>query len=103
MSPDRDGYSVRWATLRRESAVFRAGRDEAAAAKAALLEAFDQDRATLGGDMYGVELAKRLPGIEQEIFEAFDAYLDELDGTGESLRVSAANYESVDQPTGRHS
>ncbi|WP_329086219.1 MULTISPECIES: hypothetical protein [unclassified Streptosporangium] len=92
----RDGYFAEWEALRRASLVVRDRRDGVAEAKEALRQAFDRDRAALGHDAYGVELARQLPGIEERIFAAFDAYLAELDGTSEGLSTSAANYQSVE-------
>ncbi|MGN9846088.1 hypothetical protein ACTMTI_49035 [Nonomuraea sp. H19] len=94
MNPE--GYFVEWEALRRESSVIRERRDGVAEAREALRQAFDRDRATLGQDAYGAELARELPGIEEGIFSAFDGYLAELDGTSEGLNTSATNYQSVE-------
>ncbi|WP_406319531.1 hypothetical protein OHA77_19680 [Streptosporangium sp. NBC_01639] len=91
---NRDGYFVAWEALRRESSVVRGHRDDAAEAREDLRQAFDRDRASLGHDVYGVELARKLPGIEEKIFTAFDGYLAELDGTSEGLSTSATDYRS---------
>ncbi|MGW0810750.1 hypothetical protein [Nonomuraea sp. NPDC002799] len=66
--------------------------------RGALRQALDRDRAALGDDMYGAELAGRLPGIEEGLFAAFDAYLTELDGTSEDLTRAAITYESAEHP-----
>ncbi|GLW08116.1 hypothetical protein Misp01_32460 [Microtetraspora sp. NBRC 13810] len=91
------GYTAGWADLRRESSVMREARDGAAAVRDALRAALDRDRAALGDDQYGAELSRRLPGIEQGIFDAFDAYLGELDGTGAGLGMNAINYETAER------
>lgn len=94
---NEQGYSVEWQFLRRTGAVVRDRRDRMAEVKDALRKAFDSDRATLGNDLYGADLARRLPAIEEKIFNAFDAYLDELDGTSEDLAVNAINYEAAER------
>ncbi|MFI6595580.1 hypothetical protein ACIBHX_04980 [Nonomuraea sp. NPDC050536] len=90
------GYSVRWESLRRESSVLRERHGDAERAQEELKAAFDRDRGALGGDPYGAELAKKLPGIERGIFEAFDAYLKDLDDSGENLRKGSAGYEAAE-------
>ncbi|MEV0144467.1 MULTISPECIES: hypothetical protein [unclassified Nonomuraea] len=92
----RDGYSVAWEALRRQSSVVRDHRDQVAEAARTLRQAFDRDRATLGDDAYGAELAGRLPGIEKGIFASFDAYIAELDGTDEGLGTSANTYDAAE-------
>ncbi|MGV9303784.1 MULTISPECIES: hypothetical protein [unclassified Nonomuraea] len=99
---NRQGYSADWQTIRRESAVFGDRHIEVADAKEALRKAFDRDRTALGSDQYGAELAKHLPRIEEEIFAAFDAYLDELTYTGTGLRVNADVYEVTEQANRRN-
>ncbi|WP_346148502.1 hypothetical protein [Nonomuraea recticatena] len=56
----------------------------------------DRDRTALGNDHYGVELARQLPAIEQGIYDAFDAYLHELEGTSKGLNANATNYETAE-------
>lgn len=92
------GYYVERPALRRASSVYGERYDDVKAAEEELRRAFDRDRAALGHDIYGAELAKRLPGIEEGIFGAFDSYLDDLDGTGGGLATAAANYDAVDKP-----
>ncbi|MEV4189091.1 hypothetical protein AB0J28_47440 [Streptosporangium canum] len=95
-----DGYSVGWQFLRRESALYRDRHEQMAEAERELQHAFDRDRAALGNDIYGAELAKRLPVIERGIFDASAAYLDELDTTGGDLAMNAGTYEHAEQPPG---
>ncbi|MFC5826618.1 type VII secretion target [Nonomuraea insulae] len=94
-----DGFSVEPASLRRHSAVYSDLKSNAEEARDGLRTAFDQDRNTLGNDEYGAELAKKLPGIEQSVFQALKAYIDELDDLASGLHVSSRNYEWADRPS----
>ncbi|MEV4562508.1 type VII secretion target [Nonomuraea sp. NPDC049419] len=96
-----DGFTVRAAALRRHSGVYQELKSNAEEARTALRAAFDLDRKTLGDDMYGAELAKKLPGMEQAIEDAFKDYLDDLDGLTTGLHVSSRNYEAADRPPAR--
>jgi hypothetical protein len=89
---------VRPDALSRESRVYDEQREDVEQVRADLKAAFDRDRNTLGDDAYGAELAKALPKMEADIFDALQAYIDELDGIAANLRTSAANYEQADDP-----
>ncbi|GAA2684498.1 hypothetical protein GCM10010412_070900 [Nonomuraea recticatena] len=92
------GYSVRWGALHRQARVYAELTHNAEEAHVELRAAFDRDRNTLGQDMYGAELAKKLPGMEADIFAALKAHIDELERVASDLNVSARNYEGADQP-----
>ncbi|GAA3308817.1 hypothetical protein [Nonomuraea dietziae] len=64
----------------------------------ALKAAFHRDRGTLGKDMYGAELAKKMPEIEERIFSALSDYIDQLEGVATNLHANAGTYELVDRP-----
>ncbi|GAA2276666.1 hypothetical protein GCM10010149_19790 [Nonomuraea roseoviolacea subsp. roseoviolacea] len=61
-------------------------------------EAFAEAGRPMGHDQYGAELEKRYPSMRDGVLAAFDAYIDELDGTGKALHVSAATYQAADHP-----
>ncbi|MCG5220955.1 hypothetical protein [Streptosporangium sp. KLBMP 9127] len=84
--------------LVRESKVVGGRRDNVTSARDTLRAAFDRDRRALGDDEYGAELEKKMPGIEAGIFNALQAYIDDLDGLATGLRVSAARYEQAEHP-----
>ncbi|TDD06979.1 hypothetical protein E1292_14315 [Nonomuraea deserti] len=67
-----------------------------ARARDILRAAFDRDRRTLGDDQYGAELENQLPEIENEIFDAFHAYIHALGEGADRLRVSVRNYKLAD-------
>lgn len=92
------GYYMRWDALRREARVYDELGHNAQAARDDLRAAFDRDRSTLGNDMYGAELAKALPGIERDIFDALKRHIDELERVATGLNVNARNYERAEQP-----
>lgn len=87
------GYSVRPDALRGKARVYEELERNAKDVRDELRAAFDQDRSTLGNDMYGAELAKEMPGIEQRVFGLLKEYLDELDLVASDLHLSAGNYE----------
>ncbi|MEV0198189.1 hypothetical protein [Nonomuraea sp. NPDC050691] len=62
-----------------------------------LRRAFEEDRAALGGDVYGAELAMKLPAIEKGIFDTFGALLDELEYEGHGLARGSAFYEVAER------
>ncbi|GAA3472660.1 hypothetical protein [Nonomuraea roseola] len=92
------GYSVRWGALHRQARVYDELTYNAEEVCVELRAAFDRDRNTLGQDVYGAELAKKLPGMEADIFDALMAHIDELERVASGLNVSARNYEGADQP-----
>ncbi|MEV0145688.1 MULTISPECIES: hypothetical protein [unclassified Nonomuraea] len=87
------GYSAHWPSMRWASAVARNRYDQLAEAQEELRRAFDEDRAALGDDVYGAELARKLPAIEKGIFDLFGALLDELEHEGDGLARGSAFYE----------
>ena len=91
-----EGYTADWTAIRRASVTVDERREAVAKARDKLRRAFERDRAALGGDAYGAELAKHLPKIEQDIFASFAGYLDELDKTSKRLRHGATGYESAE-------
>ncbi|GAB2915711.1 type VII secretion target [Nonomuraea fastidiosa] len=97
----KDGFSVRPESLRRHGNRYQDLKTNVEEARTALRAAFDRDRKTLGNDEYGAELARKLPGIEQGIEDAFKAYLGELDDLTSGLNVASRNYEAADRPPER--
>lgn len=97
----KDGFSVRPESLRRHGNRYQDLKTNVEEARTALRAAFDRDRKTLGNDEYGAELARKLPGIEQSIEDAFKAYLGELDDLTSGLNVASRNYEAADRPPER--
>ncbi|MGW0805479.1 hypothetical protein [Nonomuraea sp. NPDC002799] len=61
-------------------------------------EAFAAAGRPMGHDQYGAELEKHYPQLKSQIFDAFEDYIEELDGLHTGLRTSAARYEDVDDP-----
>lgn len=87
-----DGYEVKRQALRRQATGVDQVSERVAQVRATLSAAFDHDRHALGGDHYGAELDRKMPEIEGKIFDSFRAYVDELDGIADKLRLSADNY-----------
>lgn len=92
-----EGYSTHWQSLRWANAVARDRHDQLAEAQKELRRAFEEDRAALGGDVYGAELAKKLPALEKGIFDTFGALLDELENEGDGLARGSAFYEAAER------
>ncbi|GAA4233986.1 hypothetical protein FHR32_001453 [Streptosporangium album] len=92
-----DGYYAEWAGLRRRAQDYGDERDFLREAYTSLGEAFLREGRPLGDDQYGAELEKNLPRIRERIFDAFDAYIQEIGGVRKRLGVSAAVYEAADQ------
>lgn len=90
------GYSVWWAALHRQAKVYDEVAHNAEEVRAELRAAFDRDRNTLGDDVYGAELAKKLPEIERGIFDALKTHIDEIESVASGLIVSARNYEGAE-------
>ncbi|GAA0925136.1 hypothetical protein [Nonomuraea longicatena] len=93
----KDGYSVRRQALRGESAAYGEKSRDVAAIRDTLRAAFEQDRRALGGDQYGAELEKKLPAIEEAIFNALRNHIADLEGVSTGLRVNESNYRQVDR------
>ncbi|WP_336207224.1 hypothetical protein [Nonomuraea sp. LPB2021202275-12-8] len=54
----------------------------------------------MGDDQYGAEMEKRYPVMRDGVIDAFGAYIDELEGVGADLHVTAANYQAAERPGG---
>ncbi|WP_326824630.1 hypothetical protein [Streptosporangium sp. NBC_01756] len=93
-----NGYHVEREALRRQARVYDELERNARTAYDELRAAFDQDRNTLGNDVYGAELAKDMPGIERGIFDDLKKHIDQLEYVAAGLNVSAHNSEQADQP-----
>lgn len=94
-----EGYTAAWDEIGRR----RGGQaaDEAALVEEVrddVREAFAAAGRPMGHDQYGAELEKHFPQLKEQIFAAFDAYLEELDGLHSGLRKTAATYEAADGP-----
>ncbi|MEV0195193.1 hypothetical protein [Nonomuraea sp. NPDC050691] len=61
-------------------------------------EAFAEAGRPMGHDQYGAEMEKTYPSMRDGVIAAFETYIDDLDGTGKSLHVSAATYQATDRP-----
>ncbi|GGO76566.1 hypothetical protein [Nonomuraea cavernae] len=61
-------------------------------------EAFVAAGRPMGDDQYGAEMEKRFPVMRDGVIDAFAAYIDELEGVGGGLRVTAANYRAAERP-----
>ena len=59
-------------------------------------EAFATAGRPMGDDQYGAEMEKKYPVMRDNVMKAFEAYIDELDGTGEGLQINARTYESAE-------
>ncbi|MER7505120.1 hypothetical protein AB0L05_32345 [Nonomuraea pusilla] len=88
----------------RPSAIMGRGRDgaeEAERVRAVLRdvrEAFAAAGRPMGDDQYGAEMEKRYPVMCEGVIGAFVAYIEELEGVGEGLRVTAATYRAAEDP-----
>ncbi|SDI24373.1 hypothetical protein SAMN05421505_14022 [Sinosporangium album] len=91
------GYYVRPDALRSQTRVYDEQHTDMEQVRDNLRAAFDRDGNTLGSDLYGAELAKKLPGIEKHIFTALDAYIKELEHTSTGLHRTADTYELADR------
>ncbi|GAB2449677.1 hypothetical protein [Streptosporangium sandarakinum] len=96
MTASGDGYYAEWADLRREALQYGEERDFLRERRDELWQTFLRESPPLGNDQYGAELEKRLPGIRDALFAAFDAYIDEVGGVQERLRVNAVTYEGAE-------
>ncbi|MFJ2030193.1 hypothetical protein [Streptosporangium sp. NPDC087985] len=92
-----DGYYAEWAGLRRRAQDYGDEHDFLREAYISLGEAFLREGRPLGSDQYGAELEKNLPRIREGIFDAFAAYIEEIDGVRKRLGANAAVYEAADQ------
>ncbi|TDD07330.1 hypothetical protein [Nonomuraea diastatica] len=97
-----EGYAAEWERIRRR----RGGQaaDEAAFVEDVrddVREAFATAGRPMGHDQYGAELEKHYPQLKEQIFAAFDAYIEELDGLHTGLRDTAASYEAADDERGQ--
>ncbi|MET9342336.1 hypothetical protein [Nonomuraea sp. NPDC003804] len=92
------GFSVWWESLHRQARVYDELAHNAEEVRAELRAAFDRDRNTLGDDMYGAELAKKMPEMEGGIFDALKAHIDELERVASRLNTTARNYEGAEHP-----
>ncbi|MEU9834367.1 hypothetical protein AB0D67_22805 [Streptosporangium sp. NPDC048047] len=96
MTASGDGYYAEWADLRRRASQYGEERDFLRERRDELWQAFLRESPPLGDDQYGAELEKRLPGIMDGLFTAFDAYIDEIGGVRERLSAGAATYEGAE-------
>ncbi|MEV0590890.1 hypothetical protein [Nonomuraea cavernae] len=92
------GYLARWGGLRRRAAGTAEEVDFLEDERRALLEVFAREGNPMGHDHYGVELEKRLAELTSVVFEAFDAYIDDMEQVRDGLRVNATTYEAVELP-----
>ncbi|TDC92693.1 hypothetical protein E1292_41485 [Nonomuraea deserti] len=97
-----EGYAAEWERIRRQ----RGGQaaDEAAFVKDVrddVREAFATAGRPMGHDQYGAELEKHYPQLKEQIFAAFDAYIEELDGLHTGLQDTAAHYGGAEDPRSR--
>ncbi|MEU8105777.1 hypothetical protein AB0C18_18855 [Nonomuraea muscovyensis] len=90
------GYSARTQGIRQHG---RASAGEAEHVRAVLRdvqEAFARAGRPMGDDQYGAEMEKRYPVMLDGVIAALHAYIDELEGVGGGLHVTAATYEAAE-------
>ncbi|MFI7704583.1 hypothetical protein [Nonomuraea sp. NPDC049480] len=92
------GYQVAWQGLRKRSA--RAGDDVdfLVEQRDILMRTFEAEGNPLGKDQYGVELERNLPKVKQQVFDAFDVYIDEMEYLRDGLSGNARYYEEAEDP-----
>lgn len=91
-----NGYRADWAGIRRHGKVPAAEAEFARLVLHEVREAFVAAGRPMGHDQYGAEMEKNYPLMRDGIYQAFQVYIDELDGTGRGMHVTAATYETAD-------
>ncbi|MFI7444806.1 hypothetical protein [Nonomuraea indica] len=90
------GYTARTEGIRQHG---RASAGEAEHVRTVLRdvqEAFARAGRPMGDDQYGAEMEKRYPVLRDQVITAFHAYIDELEGVGGNLHVTAATYDAAE-------
>lgn len=96
MTPKPSGFTVRTSGLRSRASYADGEAETLWWEKRALLDVFMIEGNPLGKDQYGIELERRLPTIRDEIMDAFDAYINEVEGVRDRLGDTGSIYDSVE-------
>jgi hypothetical protein len=89
----QSGYQAQWSQIRRTAEQTREEAEHISRVRDELRDVFAVEGRPMGHDQYGAEFEKSFPQRTKGVFDAFDAYLDELEGTSEGLHVTANTYE----------
>lgn len=92
------GYTARPERIRRHARVSAGEAEQVRAVLRDVQEAFARAGRPMGDDQYGAEMEKKYPVMRDGVIAAFQSYVDELEGVGGGLRVTAAAYEAVEDP-----
>ncbi|MEV0350450.1 hypothetical protein AB0H88_32105 [Nonomuraea sp. NPDC050680] len=94
-----EGYSARWAGIRRGAEMAREEADHVREVREELRQVFAAEGRPMGDDQYGAEFEKSFPNRTKAIFKDFDDYIDELEGTRDGMHVNAKTYEATEIDT----
>ncbi|WP_067172419.1 hypothetical protein [Microtetraspora niveoalba] len=97
MTTPGGGYYARWTDLQRQAQVVGEERDFLREVCRALDAVFQREGNPLGDDQYGAELRKNLPQMKKGVFDAFEAYIAEVESVRERLKANAANYAEAER------
>lgn len=61
-------------------------------------EAFVAAGRPMGHDQYGAQMEKDFPGLRDGIINAFNHYIDQLEGVGDGMHVTATHYSAAEHP-----
>ncbi|MFG1682641.1 hypothetical protein ACGFNP_20915 [Nonomuraea sp. NPDC049269] len=61
-------------------------------------EAFVAAGRPMGHDQYGAQMEKDFPSMRDGIINAFNDYIDQLEGVGDGMGATAVNYRAAEHP-----
>ncbi|MEV0151395.1 MULTISPECIES: hypothetical protein [unclassified Nonomuraea] len=93
-----DGYTAAPHAIRRSGQVSAQEAERIRGVLHDVREAFAEAGRPMGGDQYGSEMEKKYPAMRDGVISAFHAYIDDLDGVGGGLNLTAASYQAVERP-----
>ncbi|MEV0619963.1 hypothetical protein AB0I81_42060 [Nonomuraea sp. NPDC050404] len=91
------GYNVRRPALDRTGARYGEDADQVTRWRDELKAVFEQEGNPLGDDQYGAALSGQMTQLNNELFDAFDAYIAELEGVRTGLKGSDGAYGAAEQ------
>ncbi|MEU7745322.1 hypothetical protein [Nonomuraea sp. NPDC049158] len=92
------GYNARPHGIRQHG---RASAEEAERIRGILhdvREAFAAAGRPMGHDQYGAQMEKDFPSMRDGVINAFNDHIDRLEGVGDDIQVTAANYQGAEHP-----
>jgi hypothetical protein len=61
-------------------------------------EAFVAAGRPMGHDQYGAQMEKDFPLMRDSVINAFNDYIDQLEGVGEGMHATAGHYRAAEHP-----